>query len=452
METGAIVGAASKRRDRGRLGACLEIPLVSSTSNAQAESLPASSERTRTQTQDRDRVKFWGALAAHPEYRRFWFSMLASSAGQWMQQVALGWLALSLTNSPGFVGMVTFAGGVPFLLVAPIGGSLIDRLDRRKMMLACQATATVLAIVVSLDIILGHVQPFHLMIAAVLNGSLQALLSPTQQSLVPSLVTREYLTNAVGLMGAGQNMTRVVGPSIAGMVIALFGVGPTFLVQAAMLLIAFFLVLGVNLPPRAPRIAGNRGALEGVRLVFSRPDIRGLFLLAAVPMFFIFPYIWFLNVFAKDIFHIGASGLGSMMAVSGMGAVVGSLGIASARRIEGMGRWLVGMSLIYGFVVLGVTISRSLIVTYPLLFMGSLLGSAFMSGNTVLVQHAIDDEVRGRVMGAYMLTSGLMPLGALPMGLAANQIGTPHAIAIGAMISTLLVAVVAIKSPVVRKL
>jgi predicted MFS family arabinose efflux permease len=253
-------------------------------------------------------------------------------------------------------------------------------------------------------------------------------------------------------MGAGQNMTRVVGPSIAGIVIALFGVGPTFLVQAAILVVAFFLVLGVTLPPRAPRVAGNRGALQGMRLVFSRPEIRGLFLLAAVPMFFVFPYIWFLNVFAKDIFHIGAGGLGSMMAVSGMGAVVGSLGIASARRIEGMGRWLVSMSLIYGFVVLGVTFSRSLFITYPLLFRGSLLGSAVMSGNTVLVQHAIDDDVRGRVMGAYMLTWGLMPLGALPMGVAANRIGTPQAIAVGALISTFLVAVVAISSPALRRL
>ena len=420
--------------------------------NVPASSVSSPASPPNAKVQGLERVKFWGALTAHPVYRRFWLSMLASSAGQWMQQVAIGWLALSLTNSPGFVGMVTFAGGVPYLLIAPIGGSLIDRLDRRIMMLACQASAALLAVVVSIDIISGHVQPWHLIVASVLNGSLQALLSPTQQSLVPSLVSRDYLTNAVGLMGAGQNMTRVVGPSLAGIVIALFGVGPTFLVQAVMMVIAFILVLGVTLPPRAPRVAGNRGALDGMRLVFSRPEIRGLFFLAAVPMFFVFPYIWFLNVFAKDIFHVGASGLGSMMAVSGLGAVVGSLGIASARRIEGMGRWLIGMSLTYGFVVLGVTLSRTLAVTYPLLFLGSLLGSAVMSGNTVLVQHAIDDEVRGRVMGAYMLTWGLMPLGALPMGMAANRIGTPQAIAVGAMISTFLVAVVAVTSPALRRL
>lgn len=425
---------------------------MSLPSNAPANSVSSTSERQVEASPALKRARLWGAIAAHPVYRRFWFGMLAASTGQWMQQVAIGWLALSLTNSPGFVGLVTFAGGVPFILVAPVGGSMIDRLDRRKMMLACQASAAILAVIVAVDIILGHVQPWHLMLAAVLNGSLQALLSPTQQSLVPSLVSREYLTNAIGLMGAGQNMTRVVGPSIAGIVIALFGVGPTFLIQAAMTLAAFVLVLGVDLPPRPPRVAGNRGALEGVRLLFSRPDLRGLFLLAAVPMFFVFPYIWFLNVFAKDIFDIGAGGLGSMMAFSGMGAVVGSLGIASARRIQGMGRWLVGMSLIYGFVVLGVTLSRSLLITYPLLFLGSLLGSAFMSGNTVLMQHAIDDDVRGRVMGAYMLTWGLMPLGALPMGLAANRIGTPNAIAIAAMISTFLVAIVAITSPAVRRL
>ena len=400
----------------------------------------------------RSRGRFWGALASYPVFRWLWFAMLSSSLGQWMQQVALGWLAIVVTNSPGFVGLVTFAGGVPFLIIAPLGGTLIDRLDRRRLMLAGQALACLLAVALALDVIGGFVQPWHLIVAAFLNGSLQAILSPTQQSLVPSLVPREDLTNAIGLMSAGQNMTRVVGPSIAGIVIGAAGVGPTYLVQAVAIGLSFLLVLKISLPPRDPRLTGGRGVFEGIRLIAARPDLRGLFLLVSIPMLFVFPYIGFLNVFARDIFHIGAEGLGLLMGVSGVGAVVGSLLVASAKRIDGAGRMLIGMTIAYGFVVLGVAFSRTLWITLPLLFLGSLLGAAFMSGNNVLIQHRITDDVRGRVTGAYMLTWGLMPLGALPMGLVADRFSTPVAVAAGAIISTVLAAMLAVASPALREL
>jgi predicted MFS family arabinose efflux permease len=369
-----------------------------------------------------------------------------------MQQVALGWLAIVMTNSPGFVGIVTFAAGLPFIAIAPLGGSLIDRLDRRRLMLACQALAFLLATALAVDIIGGFVQPWHLPLAAFLNGSLQALLAPTQQSLVPALVPREDLTNAIGLMSAGQNMTRVIGPSIAGIVIGAAGVGPTFLVQAVAIAISFFLVIGIALPPRAPRAAGNAGAFEGIRLIASRPDLRGLFLLVSIPMFFVFPYIGFLNVFARDILRIGAQGLGLLMAVSGCGAVVGSLVVAATRRTEGAGRVLIGMTVFYGAIIVAVTLSRSLWITLPLLFVGSMLGAAFMSGNNVLLQHGVSDDVRGRVMGAYMLTWGLMPLGALPMGIVADRLGTPVAVAAGAIVSTVLTAILGLTSPTLREL
>ena len=396
------------------------------------------------------RARFFGAVAQHSVFRRLWLGALASSVGQWMQQVALGWLAIVMTNSPGFVGIVSFAAGLPFLVVAPFGGALIDRVDRRRLMLTCQVLAFLLATVLAIDVMSGLVQSWHLPIAAFLNGSLLALLIPTQQSLVPALVPRENLTNAVGLMSAGQNMTRVVGPSVAGIVIGTIGVGPTFLAQAAAIAVSFILVLGIVLPPRAPRAAGGRGIFDGIRLVASRPDLRTLFLLAAIPTLFVFPYIGFLNVFARDILHIGAGGLGLLMAVSGCGAVVGSLLVASGTRSEGTGRLLLGMTVLYGLPIVGVALSRTLWITLPLLFCAGLLGAAFMSGNNALVQHRVTDDVRGRVMGAYMLTWGLMPLGALPMGMVADRIGTSFAVAGGAVISSLLAGILGLTSAAVR--
>jgi predicted MFS family arabinose efflux permease len=395
-------------------------------------------------------ARFLGAVARHPVFRRLLLGALASSVGQWMQQVALGWLAIVMTNSPGFVGIVTFAAGLPFLVVAPFGGALIDRIDRRRLMLACQVLAFLLATALAVDVMGGFVQLWHLPIAAFLNGSLLALLIPTQQSLVPALVPRETLTNAVGLMSAGQNMTRVVGPSVAGIVIGTIGVGPTFLAQAAAVAVSFTLVLGIVLPPRAPRATGGRGIFDGIRLVASRPDLRSLFLLASIPTFFVFPYIGFLNVFARDILHIGAEGLGLLMAVSGCGAVVGSLLVASAARSEGRGRLLLGMTVLYGLPIVGVALSRTLWITLPLLFVAGVLGAAFMSGNNALVQHRVTDDVRGRVMGAYMLTWGLMPLGSLPMGMVGDRLGTPVAVAGGAIISSLLAGVLGLASSAVR--
>jgi predicted MFS family arabinose efflux permease len=394
--------------------------------------------------------RFLGAVGRHPVFRRLWFGALASSVGQWMQQVALGWLAIVMTNSPGFVGIVTFSAGVPFLVVAPFGGALIDRIDRRRLMLSCQVLAFLLAAVLAVDVMSGFIQPWHLPIAAFLNGSLQALLIPTQQSLVPALVPRESLTNAVGLMSAGQNMTRVVGPSVAGVVIGTIGVGPTFLAQAMAIAASFLLVLGIVLPPRAQRTARGSSIFDGIRLVTSRPDLRSLFLLASIPTFFVFPYIGFLNVFARDILQIGAQGLGLLMAVSGCGAVVGSLLVAAAARSEGTGRLLLGMTVLYGLPIVGVALSRTLWITLPMLFVAGMLGAAFMSGNNALVQHRVSDDVRGRVMGAYMLTWGLMPLGSLPMGMIADRIGTPAAVAGGAVISSVLAGILGLTSSAVR--
>ncbi len=395
---------------------------------------------------------FFSSIVLFPTFRRLWFATLASSIGQWMQAIALGWIALTMTNSPGFVGIVSFTAGLPFLVVSPLGGILIDRVDRRKLMLICQALAAILALAVAIDVIGGWVQPWHLIVAGFLNGSLQAMLSPTQQSLVPNLVDRSSLTNAIGLMSAGQNMTRIVGPTLAGLVIGLVGDGEAFLLQAVSIFAAFLLVLSISLPPRTIPATSSRNPFEGLQIIFQREDIRGIFLLASLPTLLIFPYISFLNVIARDILQIGAQGLGVLMAASGLGAVVGSLVVANQSRVEGVGRWLVSGTIVYGFVIILLMLSRILWVSLPLLFVGGFLGSAFMVGNNAAIQHRIDDAVRGRVMGAYMLTWGLMPLGALPMGILGARIGVPQSVIVFASISTLLTMILGATNKSLRNL
>jgi MFS family permease len=375
---------------------------------------------------------------------------MAASMGQWMQSVALGWLALTMTNSPGFVGIVSFAAGLPFLVVGPLGGTLVDRVDRRRLMLVVQAAAGVLALIVAADVFLGTVQPWHLLVAAVANGSMQAILNPTQQSIVPALVERSDLTNAIGLMSAGQNLTRLLGPSLAGIVIAATGDGPTFMLQAVALAVAFALVLRIALPRRTGPAAGSRNPLEGLRLIVTRPDLRAIVLLAFFPTLLIFPYIGFLNVFARDVLRIGPEGLGLLMGASSLGAIGGSLLVAGKGRAEGMGKLLFGGTLAYGLVIMAMTLSRTLWITLPLLVVAGFLGAGFMAGNNATIQHRTDDAVRGRVMGAYLLTWGLMPLGALPMGMLGARIGMPEAVFAFAAVSTVCTLVLGVTNRTLR--
>jgi MFS family permease len=306
--------------------------------------------------------------------------------------------------------------------------------------------------IVAFDVIAGRAHPAHLVAASFLNGSLQAMLNPTQQSIVPALVAREDLTNAVGLMSAGQNLTRILGPSLAGAAIGLLGVGEAFVLQAVALVVAFALMLGVALPPRVAGRTVAGGIFEGIRTIAGRPDLRALFLQATLPTFLIFPYLGFLNVYARDILQIGAAGLGVMMAVSGAGAVTGALLTAVRGWGAGAGRMLIWTTLLYCGLIVTAALCGSLVMMLPLLFCGSMTASFFMSGNTALVQHRIDDAIRGRVMGAYLLTWGLMPLGALPMGLLAGAIGVPLAIAGEVVVCMALTAWLALSSRALRAL
>jgi MFS family permease len=372
---------------------------------------------------DRSRVRIpiprtFQALVTYRSFRQLWLAMMATSVSQWTAQVTYGWLALILTDSARFVGLVSFMSGLPFLVVALPAGVYIDRLDRRLILLVAQAGAALLGALMAIDVLAGFVEPWHLLLAAFLNGSFLSILNPTMQSVIPALVGKDGLTNAVGLMSAGQNMTRIVGPSLAGVIIGVSSTGFSFLLTAATLLLAFALITKVSVPERAGSVTarGWRAAFSGLGIIWSRGDLRVLFVLACLPPILIFPYVQFLNIFARDILHIGAEGLGVLSAASGVGAVVGSLMMASRTFQQGDGIRQIRIILIYALGVTGVAFSTTLWITLPLLVMGGLLGGTYMSTNNALMQLRIEDEVRGRVMATYMMTFGLLPLGALPMG------------------------------------
>jgi MFS family permease len=393
-------------------------------------------------------------LRRYSDFRYLWFGTIFTQAGQWILNVALGWLMLVLTDSPFWVGLVGFFGGIPMLAIAVPAGVLIDRYDRRTILIWCQAGLMFIGIALAVLAILGVAAPWHLLLGAFLNGAGMSINNAARQTMVPGMVPRVTLASAIALTTAGQNASRIVGPSIAGVLIGFFGVGGAFVFQAVVLTIALGLTVVLSVTPVAVRASAamRGGFLDGFRFVRQTPILLDLILLATIPMLFVFPYIQLLPVFARDILDIGATGLGIMMAASGVGAVAGGLLSAPAARLPRKGVFLIVSTIGYGGIVVSFAYSQWFIVSMLLVFSGSLVGSAYMSLNNTLLHMNVTDEVRGRVTGVYLITFGLMPLGGLPMGIVAELWGAPLAVAAGAVLSSMLTAVLALRSPRLRAL
>lgn len=392
-------------------------------------------------------------LRLNPAFRRLWMSTVATTLGQWMQSTAIGWLALDLSNRSSFVGLVAFAAGIPFLFVSIPGGLLLDRFDRRKILIICQAIAATCAILLSIDVISGYVEPWHLLVFAFINGSLQAIMNPAQQAIVPSLVPRDRLTNGIALMSAGQNMTRVVGPSVAGAIIGFAGTGAAFLCQAIALLAALILLLTTRFPEVSTRkaVTSLGSVFDGARIVWQRKDLLAIITLISISILLVFPYLSFLSVFARDVLEIGPEGLGILMASSGAGAVVGSIYVAS-RKKQPSGRDFIAMGIVYGFLIAAFAYAPNLIVAIVLLVAAGFLGSAYVSSINASLQHRISDDMRGRVMSMYMLTWGFTPIGSIAIGAISSEIGISATVASAAILGNVLLLALYFLDPHVREI
>lgn len=391
-------------------------------------------------------------LRRFPDFRYLWFGTIFTQGGQWILNVALGWLMLVLTDSPFWVGLVGFFGGIPMLLVAVPAGVILDRYDRRTILVWCQVALALVGIGLAVLAILDIARPWHLLVGSFLNGGGMALNNAGRQTMVPGMVSRANLATAIALNTAGQNASRIVGPSIAGVIIGFAGVGGAFVFQAVVLAIALLLTLSLSITPAAASAATviRGGLLDGFRYVRKSPILTDLTLLAAIPMLFVFPYLQLLPVFARDILQTGPSGMGILMAVSGVGAVTGGLLSAPAAKLKRKGMFLLLTTIAYGAVVVTFAYSEWVFLSGAMIFSGSLVGSTYMSLNNTMLHMNVTDDIRGRVTGVYMITFGLMPLGGLPMGVAAEVWGAPFAVAAGAVISSVLTIILAVRSKRLR--
>jgi predicted MFS family arabinose efflux permease len=391
----------------------------------------------------------------YPNYRRLWYGTLATSTGHWMQQVAMGWLALTLTNSAAWVGAVGFARGIPMLLFSLVGGVLADRMDRRRLILTMQAATGVLAALLALLIFTGHVTIEILLLFSFLSGSTMSIIFPTRQALVPSLVERQDLPNAVAVNSATMNSSRILGPSLAGLLMGGIGAAGCFALQAAGFALAFFKSAEIELPPRqapARQTTPIQSLLEGFAYIRSNSEIFALLGLAAIPTICGMPYIQMLPVMARNVMGAGPEGLGLLMGASGIGALAGSLLVAYLGTIRRKGAWLLGAAASFGLLLCLFSTARSLPVGMLLVGIAGVAQAVYMALNNTLLQTIVPDQFRGRVMSVYMLTWGLMPLGTLPAGFVADLYGAPASIALGGAICAFFSLLTALRRPVLRQL
>lgn len=368
--------------------------------------------------------------------------------------VAQSWLVYRLTGSEALLGAIGFAGQIPILLFAPLGGALADRVDRRRLLVVTQAASLAAALVLALLTLLGSVSVWHVGVTAFALGVVNAVDMPTRQALVPSLVGKDDLVNAIALNSTMFNGARVVGPAIAGLLVSAVGEGWCFAANAASFLAVIAGLLAMDVPPRSgrgrPQSTFDRIA-EGFLFVWRSVPIRAILLLLGTVSLTGMPYAVLMPVFSDRILHGGARGLGLLMSASGCGALAGALLLASRKGVRGLGTWVAAAAGGFGLCLVLFSLSRSLWLSCAILVPAGFSMIVQMASSNTLVQTLAPDELRGRVMSVYsMMFLGVAPFGSLFAGILAQSAGAPATVAVGGAVCMTAAALFARYLPSLR--
>ncbi|MBI4300790.1 MAG: MFS transporter [Chloroflexi bacterium] len=359
-------------------------------------------------------------------YRLLWLGTLFSFGAMQMQGVARGWLVYKLTGSATALGGVTFAVGLPMVLLSLFGGVAADRWNKRNVILISQSMLCLVNFGLAILITIGVIQYWHVVIGAVLNGIVFSLNGPARTSLVADLVPEEKLTSAIAFNSTGTNLTAVAGPAVAGALIAAFGVEAAYYITSTFYLIAIVTIRGIPILAKAPikrTVLGD--LLEGLRFVRVNGTIRLLLVWTLLVVLFGMQYQVLLPVFAVDVLHVGASGLGTLLSAVGIGGLLGSLALAFLGDFEKKTMLLAGscLALAAGLIFF------SAVHVYALTLVGlgvvGFAGITYMATNNTIVMVTAGQQMRGRVMSLNTLGFGLQPMLALPVGIMADNLGAP---------------------------
>ena len=391
----------------------------------------------------------------HRNYRIFFLGQLVSLVGTWMQSVAQAWLVYRLTGSAVLLGTVGFASQIPVFLLSPLGGVVADRRDRRRVLMATQAVAMLLALTLAALTLTERIQVWQVLTLAALLGAANGFDIPARQSFVVELVGRQDMVNAIALNSSMFNGARIVGPAVAGVVIAAVGEGWCFFANGVSYVAVLASLAALRLPRRPDSAPGRASPvaqiLEGWRFVARTAPIRALLLLLGLVSLTGMPYAVLMPVMAEDVLHAGASGLGLLMGASGLGALAGALVLARRTSLRGLGTWVASAAFAFGVALIVFSLSRHFWLSVLLLLPVGFAMLLQMSSSNTLIQSMVPDQLRGRVMSVYsMMFMGMAPLGALLAGALAETVGAPATIAIGGAVCVVGALVFRSRLPAIR--
>jgi MFS family permease len=380
----------------------------------------------------------------HPDFRLFWVGNFLSNVGTWMQNVAQGWLVLELADKASlpllrgysgafWLGVVGFAASAPMLVFTLLGGVIADRVDRRRLMIYTQTAMMLSALAMAALTFLDAINLPQIVLLAFISGVAMSLNTPTYQALVPQLVPKEDLTNAIALNSAQFNLSRVLGPTLGGFLMAWSSPAFNFLMNGLSFL-AVILVLNRIRYPHAGADAENASLWENIseafRYLLERREMGNLIVLVGLASIFSLPYIMFVPFFARDILHVGERGLGILMAFSGGGALLGAITIAYLDKVKQRGKFVVSAGTMLFLAAIAFSFSRNFALSAGLLLVAGYSMILMVATVNSLLQHLASDELRGRVMSMYATAFlGFAPVGSLIAGSLAGTISAPYAIA-----------------------
>jgi MFS family permease len=390
-------------------------------------------------------------------YRLFFCGQSLSLIGTWMQRLAIGWLVYRLTNSALLLGVVSFAGQIPCFFLTPFGGVAADRYNKQKLLITTQSLAMLQALILALLVLTNYIAVWHLIILNIFLGTIYSFDMPARQAFVVEMVEkREDLGNAIALNSSMVNVARLLGPSVAGLLVALAGEGVCFLVNS----ISYFAVIVSLLLMRvSPAKVGLEKATAfqqikgGIRYAFGFAPIKYIILLLAVVSITGMPYVVLMPIFARDILHGGPSTLGFLMGASGVGALSGAGYLARRKNVLGLGKIIALAAGLFGVGIIGFSQSTLICISMAFVLLTGLGMMILMASANTILQTIVEDDMRGRVMSFYAVAFlGVAPFGSLLAGSLAHRIGATHTLLIGGVCCILGSVAFAIKLPLLRKI
>ena len=387
------------------------------------------------------------AALCHRNFTLLWAGLLVSNVGTWMQNVAQGWLVLQLTNSPLWLGLLGLSFAIPMIVFPLVGGAVADRVNRIRLLYITQTGQLLVALVLAILTWLNLVNVWFILIGSFLSSTFLAFDNPTRQALIPDLVPRRDLLNALSLNSATYTGAALVGPALAGALLGPLGAGTLFFLNAisyGAVLMALWAMREVKTHAARPSAGGQHAnlgeaMLSGLRYAWHSRLIRSLLVLSALVAIFGRSYQSLLPIFARDIWSAGEQGYGWLLSAAGAGALVGAFGLASIKNVPRQGAVMISGGLIFAITLALFALSPSIGLGILLLFIAGISSTVFATIIATFIQIATPNELRGRVMALYSITLiGLPALGALVIGSLAEAdggvYGAPRAVLLGALI------------------